>query len=70
MDENTYKIESREELLDKINEEIEILESIFADEGLVLAKPTVVEASEADLSTNSSGKSIEDEEQLISQFAV
>lgn len=70
MAEIAYKIESKEQLQEKINEEIEILESIFDGEGLVLAKPTVVDASEADLSTNSSGNGNEDDEQQISQFAV
>lgn len=37
--EGEYKIETKEELIEKINEEIEILESIYADEGVILSQP-------------------------------
>jgi hypothetical protein len=56
------KLETKEELLEKVEQEIEILESIFDGEGIVLAKPSIVEVSEAELSTNSSGKSNQEEE--------
>jgi hypothetical protein len=70
MEEIAYKIESREELLEKIIEELQILESIFDGEGVVLSQPIAAEANEMNLSTASSGKSNEDEDQQISQFAV
>lgn len=70
MAEIAYKVESREELQAKIDEEIQILESIFDGEGLVLSKPTVIEASDLDMSTNSSGHGHEEEELFVTQFAV
>jgi len=33
-----YKIESEQELEQKINEEIEVLESIYCDDNIILAK--------------------------------
>jgi len=51
-----YKIESREALLEKITEECESIESIYADEGVILNKPCVIDLAELNLSTNSSGE--------------
>lgn len=49
-----YKIENASELLAKINEEVEVLESIFDGEGIVIEKPN--ECGEAEIkSTNDSG---------------
>ena len=59
---DNYKIDTEEALLEKINEECEVLESIYAGEGAILAKPSVFDLAEADLSTNSSGKSNEEED--------
>lgn len=44
--EDTNKIDKQEELLDKIKEEIDILESIFDGEGIVITQPYVTEASD------------------------
>jgi hypothetical protein len=52
---DTYKIDSKEELIQKINDEIEVLESIFDGEGIVLKKAEEVACSEADVSTSGSG---------------
>lgn len=49
-----YKVENSEELLNKINEEVEVLESIFDGEGIVIEKPTA--GGDQDVkSTNDSG---------------
>jgi hypothetical protein len=52
---DAYKIDSKEELIQKINDEIEVLESIFDGEGIVLKKAEDVACSEADVSTSGSG---------------
>ena len=52
---DAYKIESKEELIQKINDEIEVLESIFDGEGIVLKKAEEMACSEADVSTSGSG---------------
>ena len=66
---DAYKIETKEELLDKISEEIEVLESIFDGEGIVLRKAEEIACSEADVSTSGSG-SQDDIDSPISQFMV
>ena len=50
---DAYKIENSEELLQKIEEEIEVLESIYDGEGIVIKKPVVIEV-DTDASTNES----------------
>lgn len=69
---NNFKIETEQELIEKINEEIEVLESIYADENVVLQKPTPCEVLEPDASTSSSGELAEekDENAPISSFMV
>jgi hypothetical protein len=57
-----YKIESQEQLLEKLNEEIEVLNSIFDGEGVVLQAPTIVVCNDADAATADSGKSNEEDE--------
>ena len=52
---DAYKLDSKEELILKINDEIEVLESIFDGEGIVLKKAEEVTCSEADVSTSGSG---------------
>ena len=52
-------------MIDKVKEEVEILESIFDGEGIVLAHPAACEV-EGELSTHSSGKSNDGEEQQAS----
>lgn len=66
--EGEYKIETKEELIEKINEEIEILESIYADEGVILSQPQLVDAEA--VSTGSSGKSNEEEEHQAPTYFV
>ena len=36
------KIETQEELIEKLNEEVEVIESIFDGEGVILAKPEIL----------------------------
>jgi|APCry1669192010_1035390.scaffolds.fasta_scaffold312767_1 hypothetical protein len=43
MAENNFQKISPEELLEKINEEIEILEGIYSDEGIVIQKPNLIQ---------------------------
>jgi uncharacterized protein YqeY len=57
-----YKIENKEELLAKLNEEIEIIENIYDGEGVILEQPIYSEMLEADVNTESSGKSNEEDE--------
>lgn len=52
---DAYKIESKDDLIEKINEEIDVLESIFDGEGIVLKRAEEVACSEADVSTSGSG---------------
>lgn len=66
--EGEYKIATKEELIEKINEEVEILESIYADDGVVLATAQIVDAEA--ISTGSSGQSNQDEDQQSQNFAV
>ena len=54
-----YKIENKEQLIEKVQEEIEILESIFDGEGIVLKKPEEIVAADADVSTCESGTDID-----------
>ena len=62
-----YKIENATELLAKINEEVEVLESIFDGEGIVIEQPN--ECGEADIkSTNDSGS--HDDDDNSNPFAV
>lgn len=65
----TYKIETQEELLEKINEEVELLETIFDGEGLVLEKPHLI-VVDPDASTTSSNGQEDEDDSLISQFQV
>lgn len=62
-----YKIESEQELLEKMNEEIEMLESIFPED-VIMEKISKVEIDEADASTNGSGGSDKDDSEPMSQF--
>ena len=39
MEEYKYTMIDKDELLEKVNEEIEVLESIYADDGVILKKP-------------------------------
>ena len=64
-----YKIETKNELIEKISEEIEVLESIFDGEGIILKKAEEILCSEADASTSGSG-SQDDIDTPISQFMV
>ena len=64
-----YKIESQEELIAKIEEEIEVLESIYDGEGVVVKKPHLIEV-EADASTNESNGLAQEDDEVISQFLV
>lgn len=59
-------------MIEKINEEIEVLESIYADENVILQAPTPCEVAEPDASTSSSGELAEekDENVAISNFMV
>ena len=66
---DAYKIETKDELLEKITEEIEVLESIFDGEGIVLKKAEEIACSEADVSTSGSG-SQDDIDSPLSQFMV
>jgi hypothetical protein len=50
-----YKIESFELLQEKINEEIEILESIYTDDNIILGKANEAQVADADASTQESG---------------
>lgn len=59
---DNYKIESQDQLIEKLNEEIEVLNSIFDGEGVILQAPTIVECTDADTATADSGKSNEEEE--------
>ena len=52
---DVYKIETKEELLEKLNEEIEILESIYDGEGVVVEQPKETGVMEQDVNTESSG---------------
>ena len=42
MSETNFEIISADNLLEKINQEIEILEEIYCDEGIVIQKPTLI----------------------------
>jgi len=54
----------------KIEEEIEVLESIYDGEGIVIKKPIIIEV-DADASTNeSNGQTQQEEEEPISSFKV
>lgn len=66
--EPNYKAYSKEDLLTKVSEEVDILSTMFEGEDIVLAQPAVVEITESETSTNSSGKS-NDEDDAI-HFAV
>lgn len=66
---DAYKIETKDDLLEKISEEIEVLESIFDGEGIVLKKPEEINCSDADVSTSGSG-SQDDIDSPLSQFLV
>jgi hypothetical protein len=66
---DTYKIETKEELIDKINEELDVLESIFDGEGVVLKRAEDSNCSDADVSTSGSGTQ-EDIDSPLSQFLV
>ena len=52
---DTYKIETKEELIEKINEELDVLEAIFDGEGVVLKRAEEISSPEADASTSGSG---------------
>ena len=66
---DTYKIENKEELIQKIDDELDMLESIYDGEGVVLKRTEEIPVSEEDVSTNNSGQEEADESnQLISQF--
>ena len=67
---DTYKIETKEELLEKLNEEFEILESIYDGEGVVVERPEETKVLDLSVNTESSGASIGNEDQPVSQFAV
>ena len=67
---DSYKIETKDELIEKISEEIEVLESIFDGEGIVLKKAEEITCSEADVSTTGSAASQEDNDASLSQFLV
>ena len=71
-DMNNLKIETEQELIEKIKEEVEVLESIYADENVVLQQPTPCEVVEPDASTSSSGELGEekDEHMAIGNFMV
>jgi hypothetical protein len=66
--EGEYKIATKEELKEKVDEEVEILESIYADDGIILQHPQFVDGEA--ISTGSSGQSGQDEEQQAHNFAV
>lgn len=65
-----YKVENAEELMGKIQEEVEMLESIFDGEGLIIEKPNAcLNGVEHDVkSTNDSGS--HDEAEEANGFAV
>ena len=67
-----YKIETDQELNEKITQEIEILESIFGEEGIILQNTTVTDWSDADASTDKSNTNSEQDDinSPISQFQV
>jgi len=52
---DTFKIETKEELIEKINDELEMLEGIYDGEGIILSKTQEIDVSEEDVSTNNSG---------------
>jgi len=56
-----YKISSPQELLEKVNEELETLEAIFDGEGIVISKVESL-VNEVDAVTQSSGKAVEEDE--------
>jgi hypothetical protein len=64
-DMNNLKIETEQELIEKIMEEVEVLESIYADENVVLQQPTPCEVVEPDASTSSSGELGEEKEENV-----
>jgi hypothetical protein len=71
MEDKFPKIESQEDLLQKLADEIEVIESIFVDEGVILAKPEGIPVDELDVSTANSGNNASDQEDApISQFLV
>ena len=67
---DSYKIETKEELIQKVEDELDLLEGIYDGEGLVLSRTKEALVSEEDVSTNNSGDSKEGDEsnQLITQF--
>ena len=65
---DSYKIETKEELIDKINEELDMLEGIYDGEGIVLKRAEEIPVSEEDVSTNNSGQDAENDESPITQF--
>ena len=48
---DTYKIDSKEQLIDMVNEELDVLNSIFDGEGVVVTTTTETPISESDAST-------------------
>ena len=46
-----YKIATKEELIDKVNEELEVLETIFDGEGVVIAKAEALQQQDVDAIT-------------------
>jgi hypothetical protein len=65
---DNYKIESKEELIEKINEELDMLEGIYDGEGIVIKRAEEIPVSEEDVSTNNSGADAENDESPITQF--
>ena len=47
MADNNYEIQNEDELLEKIKEEIEVLESIYDGENIVLKAPEILKNAEA-----------------------
>ena len=63
---DTYKIENKEDLIQKIEEELDMLEGIYDGEGVVLKRTEEIPVTEEDVSTNTSGQDEADESnQLI-----
>ena len=60
------KQENIDELINKLNEETEVLENIFDGEGVILQKPAIVD--DTDTSTSGSGNQPEDDTAPISPF--
>ncbi len=61
------KLENNEQLIEKLNEETEVLESIYDGEGVIIAAASAIDEQEEDASTSGSGNA-EEADHLSSGF--